>query len=425
VLDPKVIAERKLAAKALRAGAKAPRRAPAVAAAGKAVVGEEYVQLLQEHLSRLREAYRHPNRVLHYDQVLVALLLGFFNAADNSLRMIDDLSCCEDSAPMLDGTRVCRSTLSDAMASMEADRLLPVIKSLTARLPALRRADPDLHALLRTIVAADGSVFTVPADVLWGIALTRSNGKVGRQIRLDLQLDVLRFVPTDVSVSGAEGGNEADAFEKRLASGVVYVADRNFVDFDFIRAALARDNDLVVRLKKDTTFVVTRERELTQEDRDAGVLRDRDGHLSDAFGDDTRVFREVVVLDPRSGKEVRFLTTLLEPPAKVIGKLYRHRWMIELFFKWLKCVARLRHLVSHSQNGVTIQFYVAVIMVLLTYLRTGHKPGVYEFNCLSWVAAGMMSPAAMQQVLARRQRERDLARARLAKKSAAAAQQRS
>ena len=148
------------------------------------------------------------------------------------------------------------------------------------------------------------------------------------------------------------------------------------------------------------------------------MLRDRLGRLSDAFGDDQRVFREVVVLDPRSGKEVRFLTTLLDVPASVIGKLYRHRWMIELFFKWLKCVAKLRHLVSHSRNGITIQFYVAVIVVLLTHLRTGLKPGVYEFNCLSWVAAGMMSVAAMQGVLARRQRERDLARARLARRAA-------
>jgi hypothetical protein len=354
--------------------------------------------------------------------VLVTLLLGFFNAADNSLRMLDDLSCCEGPAAMLDGRRVARSTLSDAMASMDADRLLPVIKSLTARLPVLKRADPDLHALLRTVVAADGSVFTVPADVLWGIALTRTGGKAGRQVRLDLQLDVLRFVPTDLSVDGADDANEADAFEKRLACGVIYVADRNFVDFDFLRAVLAKGSDFVVRLKKDTTFAAAAERGLSAEDRGAGVLRDRTGHLSDAFGDgaDKRLFREVVVLDPRSGKEVRFLTTLLEPPARVIGKLYRHRWMVELFFKWLKCVAKLRHLVSHSRNGVTVQFYVAVIMVLLTYLRTGHKPGVYEFNCLSWVAAGMMSPAAMRDVLARRQRERDLARARLAGKAAAA-----
>jgi hypothetical protein len=411
VLDPSVLADRKLAAKARRGTRDAPARA------GEAVVGPEHVELLAEHLRRLREAYQHPNRVLHYDQVLVALLLGFFNTADNSLRMIDDLSCAEQATPMLGG-RVARSTLSDAMASMDADRLLPVIKSLTARLPGLRRVDDDLAALLRTIIAADGSIFTVPADVLWGIALTRSNGKVGRQLRLNLQLDVLQFVPTDFSLSGSEEGNEADAFEKRLVGGVVYVVDRNFVDFDFIRAVLKKGSDLVVRLRKDTTFIVDTERELADEDRQAGVLRDRLGRLSDAFGDDQRVFREVVVFDPRSGKEVRFLTTLLDVPASVIGKLYRHRWMIELFFKWLKCVAKLRHLVSHSRNGITIQFYVAVIVVLLTHLRTGLKPGVYEFNCLSWVAAGMMSVAAMQGVLARRQRERDLARARLARRAA-------
>lgn len=391
-----------------------------MARAGEAVVGAEYVELLAEHLGRLREAYQHPNRVLHYDQVLVALLLGFFNAADNSLRMIDDLSGAEQAAPMLGGARVARSTLSDALASMDAARLLPVIKSLTARLPGLRRADEDLHALLRTVIAADGSIFTVPADVLWGIALTRSNGKVGRQIRLNLQLDVLQFVPMDFSLSGSEEGNEADAFAKRLVEGVVYVADRNFVDFDFIHAVLEKGSDLVVRLKKDTTFIVEQERGLSDEDRAAGVLRDRVGRLSSAFGDDQRVFREVVVLDPRSGKEVRFLTTLLQVPARVIGKLYRHRWMIELFFKWLKCVAKLRHLVSHSRNGITVQFYVAVIVVLLTHLRTGQKPGVYEFNCLSWVAAGMMSVAAMQGVLARRQRERDLARARRAAREQAA-----
>ena len=149
-----------------------------------------------------------------------------------------------------------RASGSEAWTAATADRLLPVIKSLTARLPGLRRVDDDLAALLRTIIAADGSIFTVPADVLWGIALTRSNGKVGRQLRLNLQLDVLQFVPTDFSLSGSEEGNEADAFEKRLVGGVVYVVDRNFVDFDFIRAVLKKGSDLVVRLRKDTTFIV-------------------------------------------------------------------------------------------------------------------------------------------------------------------------
>lgn len=394
------------------------RKPRPVAQAADSIVGEQYVALLKDHLARLRDTNPHPNRTLHYDTVLVSLLLAFFNATDNSLRMIDDLSCCDDAQPMTGG-RVPRSTLSEAMASMNPALLLPIIQSLMKKLPGLRRVDEDLAALLKTIVAADGSIFTVPADVLWGIAVTRPNHKVGRQIRLDLQLDVLQFVPVGVGVDGNEQGNEAAAFAKQLLADMIYLCDRNFVNFDFIHAVLDAGSDLVVRLKSDTTFHVTEERSLTDEDRQAGVVADRIGRLSDDFGDDTRIFREVVVIDQRTQKPVRLLTTLLETAAKVIGKLYRHRWMVELFFKWLKCVAKLRHLISHTKNGITIQFYVAVIMVLLTHLRTGQKPGVYEFNCLSWVAAGIMSVQTMQEVLARRQRERDLNKASLARRQAA------
>lgn len=77
---------------------------------------------------------------------------------------------------------------------------------------------------------------------------------------------------------------------------------------------------------------------------------------------------------------------------------------------------------SHNANGITIQLYVAVIAVLLTYLRTGQRPGVYEFHCLAWVARGVMTVPDMQRVLARRQRERDLAKARRLAKQAAKTQ---
>lgn len=413
MLDPKVIAEeKKQAAKRGR-----PRRA--VAQATDLLIGTEYIGVLKEHLARLRAASDHPNRALHYDTVVVTLLMGFFNATDNSLRMLDDLSCAEGAEPIIGNQRVPRSTMSDALSSMDPELLLPIIKSLMSRLPALRHADPDLAGLLKTIVAADGSVFTTPADVLWAINARRSNGNKGGQIRLNMQLDVLRFMPVKLSVSGADEGNEADAFAKQLLAGVIYLNDRNFVDFDYLHAVLDVGSDFVVRLKADTTFNLVEERPLTQEDRDVGIVSDRIGRLSKDFKDE-RLFREVVVIDPKTQKPVRFLTTLLDVPAWVIGKLYRHRWMVELFFKWLKCVAKLRHLINHTQNGITIQFYVAVIMVLLTYLRTGRKPGVYETNCLGWVAAGIMSVQRMGEVLARRQRERDLANARLARIKAAA-----
>ena len=387
------------------------------------LVGAEYVELLQDHLHALRPHRAHPNRTLHYDELLAALLLAFYEPADRSLRLVDDLSDGDHARAFLPGGRTPRSTMSDALAGFDPAALGPLVASLVQRLPALPRHDGDLHALLKRVIAADGSLFTVPADVLWAIALTRSNGKAGRQVRLNLQLDVLRFVPTHFDLSGAGDGAEAAAFARSLVPDVIYLFDRGFVDFAFLRAVLARGSDFVVRLKGDTGFVAVEDRPLTDQDKAGGILSDRVGHVPGSagcpgFGD--RLFREVVVRDGRNNKAVRLLTTLLDVPTRTVGQLYRHRWLIEIFFRWLKCVARFEHLVSHRANGIAIQLYVAVIAVLLTYLRTGQRPGVYEFRCLAWVARGVMTVPDMQRVLARRQRERDLAKARRLAKAAGA-----
>lgn len=400
--------------------ASCPQRPP-TAAVNDAIVGEQYVALLQPFLQRLRAAYPHPNRVLHLDTVLTALLIGFYGSTIRSLRTLEDQSQGEGFAPLLPIDRICRSTLSDAMRQMKAEQLLPIVAALMKQTPALRRRDNDLHALLKRVIALDGSIFTVPADVLWAIALTRSNGNVGRQIRLNMQLDVLQFLPGTFSLSGDDDGSESAAFRRDLVAGVTYVADRNFVDFTFIHAVFDVGSDLVVRLKSDTRFVVTEERTLTDADRQAHVVSDRIGHVpgsagSPGFGD--KRLREVVLTDPRSGKPVRLLTSLLDVPARIIGLIYRHRWMIEIFFKWLKCTARLRHFMSESQNGIALQLYVAVIGVLLTHLRTGRRPSLYAANCLAMVATGLMSAQTMLRIVERREKEKDAERARLAQRRA-------
>jgi hypothetical protein len=383
------------------------------------IVGAANVQLLQEHLRRLHSHRDHPNRTLHFDTLLTTLLLGYYEAADRSLRMLEGLSTTSQARELLPIDRAARSTMSDALASFDPKQLEPIVRSLMRRLPALARMDNDLAALFKRIIAADGSIFTVPADVAWAIALTRTNGVVGRQIRLNLTFDVLQFVPSDFDLSGEGDGSESAAFIRQLQSDVIYLFDRNFVDFVFLHAVLDKQSDFVVRLKNDTKFIPLQERPLSDKDKAANVLSDRIGEVpgsagSPGFG--ARQLREVVILDTRNNKIVRLLTTLLDVDAHVIGKLYRHRWNIELFFRWLKCVAKFEHLISHSPNGIAIQFYVAVIGVLLTYIRTGQRPGVYEFHCLSWVARGIMTVEQMQKVLERRQRERDQNKARRLKK---------
>src|SRR5689334_1778864 len=99
---------------AAAAAAPGPTR-PAVARATEAAVGRAYVALIQDHLQRLHRIYDHPNRTLHFDAVVAALLTAFYDPALRSLRTIEDHTCCEALADDLPVDRVARSTLADAM----------------------------------------------------------------------------------------------------------------------------------------------------------------------------------------------------------------------------------------------------------------------------------------------------------------------
>ena len=89
--------------------------------------------------------------------------------------------------------------------------------------------------------------------------------------------------------------------------------------------------------------------------------------------------------------ELLLVTDRPDLPAELVVLLYRYRWHVELFFKWLKCVMGCRHLVAESEEGVRIQVYAALIAGLLIVLWTGRKPtkGTYltlQFYFLGWVS---------------------------------------
>ncbi len=134
-----------------------------------------------------------------------------------------------------------------------------------------------------------------------------------------------------------------------------------------------------------------------------------------------KMLRRVTIRDEKNQKELVLLTDLLDVPAYVIGVIYRQRWQIELFFKWLKCWAGFDHLLSHDPRGITLQFYVAVIATLLTHLATGRRVSKYNLLYLGWVAQGVMNWQDMEAGLAVIEREKELERARLKRKREAAA----
>ena len=397
-------------------------------AAVAALAGTKYVATLQRHLAQLRGAYDHGNRKLFYDELATAYLLAFFNPTLRSLRAIEDAGTL-DVAGRLDAEghpihlrRLCRSTMSDAARLFDARLLVPIVRQLRAQVPDLRRRDGQLAQLLEHVQLVDGSLFASAADVAWALRDRAGCSKA----RLDLRLDGATLLPVRLAVGG-KGRSEPSCAAAAIEPGVIYVSDRGFEHFGYVHAVLDGGADCVLRVKTTLNFTPREAQALDADDAAAaGVLSDRIGRLTGSphCKPPKQELREVIVFDPRNPtKPLRIITSLLDVPARVIAQLYRYRWQIELFFRWLKVHAHFAHLVSRSRNGMTLGFHVAVIATLLIYLHTGRPMSKYAYNLLSLVAGGWGTLESALAVLARREREcardRATAAARAARKRAA------
>ena len=404
-------------------------RKPRPAARGEELFGGKYVHMLQDHLGRLRAAYPHPNRTVFYDDLAIAYLLAFFTPAIRSLRTMEDFSQTRQMQEHLEVDRLPRSTLCDANAVFDPTLLEPIIEDLRGRLPHLRHTDAKLAELTERIRVVDGSLFTVAADVAWALHQRRANGKPRDCIRLNLQWAAARGVPEGISISG-QGRSEPAALIEAIEPGLIYVLDRGYVCFELLDRIVHACSDFVLRLKSNNDFVPSESSDLHckslplgEQDTAAGVISDRLGRLGGVpprFAPPAgKWLRQVTVLNPdHPDQPLRLLTNMLDVPAHIIALLYRWRWKIELFFRWLKCHAHFRHLTSHSRNGVTTGFYIAVIGVLLIYLHTQRPVSKYAYAMLSLVAAGSATLQEIVPILERRERETELARLRLARKKA-------
>jgi hypothetical protein len=145
-----------------------------------------------------------------------------------------------------------------------------------------------------------------------------------------------------------------------------YVFDLGYYDFGWWAALDAQGSRLVTRLKKNTRLDVVAENKVA---KGGAVLSDRIGYLPSRLTFNRRnpfsdPIREVCVrID--GGKILRLMTNDLDAPAEEIADLYKSRWQIELFFRWIKQTLKIRHFLGVSENAVRIQVAVALIAFLL------------------------------------------------------------
>ncbi len=218
-------------------------------------------------------------------------------------------------------------------------------------------------------------------------------------MRLHVEFDLARGTVRQAEPTVAKVCEQA-WWSAHARPGTVYIGDRNYGGSYGVLARLtARQVRWLVRLQKDTRWTEAEPEPLGPAGKAAGVWWAGTVRLG-LRGEGPRV-RVVEVL---GADEVVVLATNVpaaDLPAADAAALYRHRWQIELFFRWLKCILGCRHWLAESRNGVAVQVYLALIAAQLLVLHTGRRPGRREMELIQFFLLGVADEADLRAGLQR------------------------
>lgn len=222
-----------------------------------------------------------------------------------------------------------------------------------------------------------------------------------RAAKLHLHFDVFKGVPCEATVTAA-ASSEPDQLRATLQPDRLYVMDRGYASYQLFRDILEAGSSFIGRVKDNTVFTVAEERPVPAEAAAAGVVRDilvaklGADHHKDYLGQHVRLIVVQITKADSTRDELWLVTDRLDLSAELIALAYRYRWMVELFFRWFKCILGCRHLLSTSQNGVEIQVYLALIASLLITLWTGKKPTKRTWEMLQFYFLGLATLEELQ-----------------------------
>ena len=325
---------------------------------------------------RLVAKHKADHRVRRLDSKsqLLALLFGQFAGAE-SLREIEAGLLSHGNRLYHLGARpAARSTLADANASRPwalFAELFAVMAQQASR-ATRRKLAPEMaqgtHILDATKVRLSG----LSAD--WA-----RFSKDHCAAKLHVVYEPTAALPLSAEVTSDKVNDIVPAKAWEIAPGATYVFDMAYYDFGWWAKLDAQGCRFVTRLKRHTKLIELERRQPPQDQHPghAEILSDRVGLLPRRLARSrknpmAKPLREIVLIIA-TGKQLRVLTNDLEAPASEIAELYKQRWQIELFFKWIKQNLKIRHFLGTSENAVRIQLFVALIAFLLLRAAQAHQ----------------------------------------------------
>jgi hypothetical protein len=332
--------------------------------AGKLVFAQ-----LSEHLPRTvfnqcveRYAGNYPMRTFsHWDQLLCMMFAQLTSRA--SLR--DIATCLQSHSPKLyrAGFRgnIARSTLADANEQRDSNIFGDFALHLIGIARPLYAKDDILCIqMTQTVYAIDSTVI----DLCLSLFAWTPSAKSRAGVKMHTSLDLRGNIPAFIRITRARESDASFLDYLPLEAGSFYVMDRAYVHFArLIRIALAAAF-FVVRCKSNLHYRVVHSEELVQ---GTGVRSDQHIELTGRYTkrDYALWLRRIEFFDAKHDRLLIFLTNNFQLQAEQIAMLYKSRWQVELFFKWVKQNLRIKSFVGNSANAVKTQIWIAISTYVL------------------------------------------------------------
>ena len=273
-------------------------------------------------------------------------------------------------------SRVSRSTLADANESRDWRIYADFAQSLIAIARRLYAGEPFGVDLKETVYALDASTIDLCLSVFsW--APFRSTKAA---IKLHTLLDLRGNIPSFLHISDGKL-HDVNVLDLLLPEpGAFYVMDRGYIDFERLHRLHQAGSFFVTRAKSN---LKAQWRYSHPVDRNTGLICDHTIVLTGFYArqDFDTPLRRIKFKDPTTAKRLVFLTNNFALPAITITELYRCRWQVELFFKWIKQHLRIKVFFGTSENAVKTQVWIAVsvyVLVAIVKKRLNLSASLYE-----------------------------------------------
>ena len=288
-----------------------------------------------------------------------------------------------------------RSTLADANQTRDWRIYAEFAQRLIAQARRLYVGESLSVDLTETVYALDSTTIDLCLS-LFPWAHFRSTKAA---VKMHTLLDLRGNIPSFIHISDGKL-HDVHALDMLVPeAGAIYVMDRGYVDFGRL-----------YRLHQTGAFFVTRAKSnldahrvySAATDRTTGVIADQtitlNGHYTSR--DYPVHLRRVRFRDPQTGKTIVFLTNQMALPALTICDLYKSRWQVELFFKWIKQHLRIKQFCATSENAVKTQIWIAVsVYVLVAIVRKRLKLDVSLYTLMQVFSVTVFEKASIESII--------------------------